>query len=97
MRFVGLEKVPYGLSTDETLGGLHVACLAQTGVGRRTTLAAVRDRGLPVGPPPFSELVSVSSLHQRLCAAVVEGDTSSDQADAVTLAEDVPERGGRDA
>jgi 4-amino-4-deoxy-L-arabinose transferase-like glycosyltransferase len=31
MRFVGLEKVPYGLSTDETLGGLHVACLAQTG------------------------------------------------------------------
>jgi 4-amino-4-deoxy-L-arabinose transferase-like glycosyltransferase len=31
MRFVGLEQVPYGLSTDETLGGLHVACLAQTG------------------------------------------------------------------
>ena len=31
MRFIGLEKVPYGLSTDETLGGLHVACLAQTG------------------------------------------------------------------
>src|SRR6185312_9603487 len=31
MRFIGLEKVPYGLSTDETLAGLHVICLAQTG------------------------------------------------------------------
>lgn len=43
MRFVGLEKVPYGLSTDETLGGLHVACLAQTGVsadGQRWPLFA---------------------------------------------------------
>ena len=31
MRFVGLERVPYGLTTDETLSGLHVICLAQTG------------------------------------------------------------------
>jgi 4-amino-4-deoxy-L-arabinose transferase-like glycosyltransferase len=31
MRFVGLEFVPYGLTTDETLSGLHVVCLAQTG------------------------------------------------------------------
>jgi hypothetical protein len=31
MRFVGLEQVPLGLSTDETLSGLHVECLAQTG------------------------------------------------------------------
>jgi 4-amino-4-deoxy-L-arabinose transferase-like glycosyltransferase len=31
LRFVGLNKVPYGLSTDETLSGLHVICLAQTG------------------------------------------------------------------
>jgi hypothetical protein len=31
MRFVGLESVPIGLSTDETLSGLHVECLAQTG------------------------------------------------------------------
>jgi 4-amino-4-deoxy-L-arabinose transferase-like glycosyltransferase len=43
MRFIGLEKVPYGLSTDETLGGLHVACLAQTGAtadGQRWPLYA---------------------------------------------------------
>jgi 4-amino-4-deoxy-L-arabinose transferase-like glycosyltransferase len=43
MRFLGLEKVPYGLSTDETLGGLHVACLAQTGAsadGQRWPLFA---------------------------------------------------------
>ena len=31
MRFVGLERIPAGLSTDETLAGLHVECLAQTG------------------------------------------------------------------
>jgi 4-amino-4-deoxy-L-arabinose transferase-like glycosyltransferase len=31
MRFVGLGKSPFGLSTDETLAGLHVECLAQTG------------------------------------------------------------------
>jgi len=31
MRFVGLESVPFGLSTDETLSGMHVECLAQTG------------------------------------------------------------------
>jgi 4-amino-4-deoxy-L-arabinose transferase-like glycosyltransferase len=43
MRFIGLEKVPYGLSTDETLSGLHVACLAQTGAaadGQRWPLFA---------------------------------------------------------
>jgi len=43
MRFIGLEKVPYGLSTDETLAGLHVACLAQTGAsadGQRWPLFA---------------------------------------------------------
>jgi len=31
MRFIGLNKVPAGASTDETLAGLHVECLAQTG------------------------------------------------------------------
>ena len=43
MRFVGLEQVPYGLTTDETLSGLHVVCLAQTGAsadGQRWPLFA---------------------------------------------------------
>ena len=31
LRFVGLDKVPPGLSTDEALAALHVECLAQTG------------------------------------------------------------------
>ena len=31
LRFLGLDKCPPGLSTDETLAGLHVECLAQTG------------------------------------------------------------------
>jgi 4-amino-4-deoxy-L-arabinose transferase-like glycosyltransferase len=43
MRFVGLDHVPYGLTTDETLSGLHVVCLAQTGAsadGQRWPLFA---------------------------------------------------------
>jgi 4-amino-4-deoxy-L-arabinose transferase-like glycosyltransferase len=31
MRFAGLESVPYGLSGDELLTGLHAVCLGQTG------------------------------------------------------------------
>ncbi|HLK93304.1 MAG TPA: glycosyltransferase family 39 protein [Polyangia bacterium] len=43
MRFMGLDQVPYGLTTDETLSGLHVICLAQTGAtadGQRWPLFA---------------------------------------------------------
>jgi hypothetical protein len=31
LRFIGLESVPVGLSTDETLSGLQAECLAKTG------------------------------------------------------------------
>ena len=49
MRCVGLGEVPAGLSTDETLSGLHVACLGEAGVSADGTPWPLFAKGISQG------------------------------------------------
>src|SRR5688572_3290395 len=49
MRCVGLGEVPAGMSTDETLSGLHVACLAETGASADGTPWPLFAKGISQG------------------------------------------------